>query len=86
MVSTRYTELAITADLAQSSLEEAVEVLGRHASYVLHVHPTSVDYASKVVPMVRMRPGQISTVPDCELRCFEWFIEAGGVAIGSPGC
>jgi hypothetical protein len=88
----RYITLVPWPDLCGTAIAEAViRGLPLAKVYDLHVNPVAVydaramihewtgRYPNPVAPLVNV-------IPDPKLTRFEWFIEGGGMAIGSPGC
>lgn len=88
----RYTSLIPYIDLCSTAIAECVNHgLPLSSMYTLHVNPLAVwdvrwmihewngRHPNPVAPLVNV-------IPDSELTRFEWFIEAHGVVIGSPGC
>lgn len=88
----RYTSLMPYPDLCSTAIAECVNHgLPLSSTYTLHVNPLAVwDARWMIHEWTGRHPNPVAplvnVIPDPKLTRFEWFIEAHGVAIGSPGC
>lgn len=88
----RYTQLPVGCDMTATTIAECVNRgLPVSRLYLLHVHPLAVwDARYMISKWTGKHPNPVAplvnVIPDKKLTRFEWYIEAGGVAIGSPSC